>query len=113
MRGRGAVALACVLASVPATSANPLHQGLTKLPEPERNTRLTAMLTREECRLVSSFFQGLDRAGAAHWNVVCADQQAYALRIMNDAAGSTGVLECGLVERLGGAACFTRLSTAE
>jgi hypothetical protein len=103
----------CLLASYGVGSANPLHQRLAGLPEAERNARLTAMLRTEECRVVWSFFQGLDQKGAAHWNVTCANRRTFAVRIKGDATGSSGVLECSLLEGLGGATCFTALPTTE
>jgi hypothetical protein len=102
-----AIVLLPILTARTAAS-NPIHAKLVALPEKERNAMLTYAVQDERCRVTRSFFQGLDKSGDAHWNVACDDGRTFAIRIKNDAQGSTTVLECRVIKAMGGTDCFKK-----
>ncbi|KTC86250.1 Uncharacterised protein [Legionella cincinnatiensis] len=59
------------------------------------------------CNPTKAFFQGLDLYDAAYWNIACSDGQSFVIQIMNNAAATTTIVQCGAMKSLG-ATCFTR-----
>jgi len=91
-----------------AAIANPAHDKLSSLSEPECAAMLAKLLqaSGEQCSSVSrTFFQGRDGDGNAYWNVVCAKGTSYSIRVDNNATGSTRITDCDVLKRVG-APCF-------
>jgi hypothetical protein len=80
------------------------------LSEVARNAALGYAVQDEGCRVTRSFFQGLDKAGAAFWNVTCSNGKAFSIMIENNSRGSTQVLECEMLKAVSGVECFRRFS---
>jgi hypothetical protein len=99
-----------VLAITVAVSANPAHNLLVKLSEPERREKFTEFMhgSGEPCVVVRTFFQGMDSKGNAHWNVACSNKKSFGIMIYNDAVGSTKILECGVLKLFTQVECFKK-----
>ena len=72
MRQLVTLTLAAVVAA--PTLANPAHNQIQALDEPTRHAIFGKLLIKEDngCRTTNrTFFQGLDKAGHAYWNVTC------------------------------------------
>jgi hypothetical protein len=97
-----------MIVPVAIASGNAIHDKLVALSEKERNDKLSYVAQDEGCRVTRSFFQGFDKSGSAHWNVMCANGKSFAIVIKNDAQRSTRVLECVVIKAMGGAECFKK-----
>ena len=53
--------------------------------------------------------QGMDKTGAAIWNVACSNKSSYVIMVYNDAQGSTKILDCAVLKAVGGGECFKKL----
>ena len=100
-----------LMAAGAAATANQGHKYLESLPDAERNKRLTEMLAEMpgRCVVQHHFFRGFDAQGAAFWSAGCASKEAYAIKILDDANGSTQILNCRLLMERAKVDCFSRL----
>ena len=79
------------------------------LGEGDRRAIFQKLMAPEDGRCSSisdTFYQGADSSGAGFWSVQCSGK-AYQLMIENTSGGSTKVLACDKLRRLG-QSCFQR-----
>jgi hypothetical protein len=112
MRRIGLAVILALLISyqVLPAEANPSHDRLIALSDIERNKIFTALLIDERCVVTRSFFQGFDKNGSAYWNVACTSRTPLSIQIMNNANGSTRVLECSMLRLIARSECFKKFS---
>lgn len=82
---------------------------VSALSESDRRGIFQKIMSSEDgrCANVSStYYQGTDKSGAGFWSVQCAGKD-YQLMIGNNAGGSTRMLACDTLKRLG-SSCFQR-----
>jgi hypothetical protein len=103
--------LAGAVAAGHADEGRKFHNYLVSLSEGERNQRLTELLVQvpDRCVVERNFFRGLDPAGAAIWSAGCANKKAYAIKILDDAKGSTRILDCKVMMERAKVDCFSKL----
>lgn len=90
-------------------SGNRTHDVLSSKSDSERNRLMTALLASESCGQVTrNFYQGMDKDKGAHWNVACSNNATYAIRINNDANGSTSVMDCSVMKAVAKVNCFEK-----
>lgn len=93
--------------------ANPAHDMLIAKSNADRNLFFAKFLksSGNDCgRVKRNFFQGQDQAGDAFWNVACANGQAYAIMVSNDAKGSTRIVPCDRLRATNASKCFQQFS---
>src|SRR4030095_1981473 len=117
MKRIGIVTVFVCLVLLPGLAlSNPTHQRLMGMSSAKRNQVWTILFRDggEKCGTVTeSFYQGsyngtdLGRSynGAAFWSIRCSSGPDYQMTILNDAAGSTRIMECA-VAKLVGNECF-------
>ncbi len=102
--------------SAPAASAaaptgvqakNEGHELLRSMSAEQREVALGKLLNAsgEACTATTTFFEGLDRTGAAYWAVACSNGNSYVVAIKADAVGSTSIVDCAVL-KLVGSECF-------
>lgn len=97
-------------ATVPSKTDNPGNNMLLALSSTDRAATLAGLVKEDNCSGTRAFYMGLwKKTGSAFWSVKCADGSAYLIEIKNDAAGSTNVLDCSIVEKDSSDRCFRRL----
>jgi hypothetical protein len=98
-------------AAAQADEGHKFHKYLMSLSEGERNQRLTELLVQlpDRCVVERNFFRGLDQKGAAMWSAGCANKKAYAIMILDDAKGSTRILDCKVMMERAQVDCFSKL----
>ena len=91
--------------------ANTGHGMLLAAPEAKRQTAFANLLVAsgEKCPSVTrTFFQGSDKKQNAFWNVQCSNGKAFQILLLNDAKGSTRLLDCAVLKAVNGGTCFTK-----
>lgn len=81
------------------------------MPEAQQQKYFALYLTQsnENCPDVSkAFYQGSDKKGAAFWNIQCTPGKSYVIKMENDAAGSSRILDCQVLNAVNGGTCFTK-----
>ncbi len=99
--------------SYATTTGNPGHDSLLTL-SPSDQAMFLGKLTRKDCTGDYAFFRGMRQdTKIAFWSVRCTTGKSYHIRMFPDADGSTGVLQCGVLETLAGRTgenwCFQKL----
>lgn len=96
------------------TTENTGHNMLAEMGDTKRNSTLAHLVQGSDnvCLGESNFFQGFDESTNAYWNVRCTNGEAYLVQVLNDAAGSTQILSCSILEEVGGNPCFTTFQEA-
>ena len=102
---------ACLLGSGPTMAGNVAHERLAQLP-PDQQALSLGRAVGEGCQGKVAFLMGLGTQGIAKdqafWNVMCADGRSFEVMIAPDAAGSTTVIECQVLQAMGGGTCFKK-----
>jgi hypothetical protein len=108
---RSAMASLALATVAAAGHANEGHKYLASLSEADRNQRLTELLVQvpEGCVVQRNFFRGFDPKGAAIWSAGCTNRKAYAIKILDDATGSTRILDCKVMMERMKVDCFSKL----
>lgn len=86
------------------TFANPVHDQIAALSEPQRAVLFSKLLSDEDaaCATVSrTFYRGSDDVGNAYWSAQCRSNKAFQVQISPNASGSTRVLDCAVAKMLG------------
>ena len=100
------------IAAIPlSAAANPGHDKIAGLSEPDRGAIFAKLLSNggERCpSSVRTFYQGSDKQGNAYWNIQCTGALSYMIQVSNNANGSTSVLECGLMKKANIGTCFKK-----
>lgn len=106
----GWLCLALAAGTAPA-HANPGHRHISSLNEQDRNAWLTKLLAQMPgpCVVQRNFFPGFDAKGAALWSAGCANKKAYAIKVLDDAEGSTRILDCKVLMDRAKDDCFSKL----
>lgn len=106
-----ALALFVLATATAGAHANDFHRYLMSLTDAERNKRLSELLVQlpDQCLVERNFFRGLDQKGAALWSAGCASKKAYVIMILNDAKGSTRILDCKVMMERAKVDCFSKL----
>ena len=101
-----ALAASCVQAT-----ANPAHDYMSSMNERDRNSWLTKLLVQMPgpCVVQRNFFRGFDAKGSALWSAGCANKTAYAIMVLDDAKGSTRIMDCKVLMARGNQDCFAKL----
>jgi hypothetical protein len=97
-----------------AAHANPAHEQLSSMSEPQRRSMFATFLVKsgEQCSSVTkTFYQGSDKKGNAFWNAACTAGHSFAIQVNNDATGSTRILSCKLLKAVNGGTCFTKFKS--
>jgi hypothetical protein len=91
--------------------ANEGHKFLSSLNEKDRNARLSEMLTQvvAPCVVERNFFRGTDEKRAAFWAAGCTSGKAYTIMILDDAKGSTRILDCKVMMERAKVDCFKKM----
>ncbi|HEV8676020.1 MAG TPA: hypothetical protein VGX21_18445 [Methylomirabilota bacterium] len=112
LSGHGArLIIASVVATNVATAfANDAHEQLRKLPAATRTHALATTATSAgfACAGASSEYKGMDKDRRAYWRVDCSNGQSYMVSIDDDKAGSTKVVSCALMRKVGADTCFVK-----
>jgi hypothetical protein len=105
----------CIVVSLPSVSRaeNPTHALLAKKSVADQAYFLGVVVESvgDSCKGTKPFFRGFNKeTGAAYWSVRCSNGSTYQVEIAADATGSTNVLDCKMLELLGGkeSECFTK-----
>lgn len=94
-----------------AANANPAHDRLINMSNPDRNVFLTKFLkaSGENCASVTrNFYQGADKQGNAFWNAACRSGKSYVIMIYNNSTGSSKIMECDMLRKMGAVPCFKK-----
>ena len=105
--------ITALLLPLPAP-ANPAHDQLSSMSEPQRRSVLAAFLVKsgERCSEVTkTYYQGSDRTGNAFWNAACSRGASFVIQVNNDSTGSTRILSCAVLKAVNGGTCFTKFKT--
>lgn len=84
--------------------ANPAHDQIAALSEPQRAALFSKLLAKEDasCSAVNrTFYRGSDNTGNAYWAAQCRSNKAYQVQISPNATGSTSLLDCAVAKSLG------------
>lgn len=89
------------------TLANQFHNMIKNMPNNEKNRVFTNALSEEDCGSVTrNYFQGIDKEGRAHYNVLCSNTKSYSIMVRNDSEGSASILSCAMLKDIAGIECF-------
>ncbi len=98
----------------PRNTGNPAHDKLAAMSEASRRSAFTTIFkgSGERCGSVTrTFYQGNDKRGGQVWNVHCnmgGIDRSYSITVQSDTAGSTRLLECGVLKAVAKVECFTK-----
>lgn len=91
--------------------ANPAHERLSSMTEPERNRFFARYLqsSGETCPSATrNFYMGSDTTGTATWSVRCSNGREVAISIQANATGSSRVIDCSVLKAVAGVPCFQK-----
>jgi len=101
----GFVGVVVVLSVCGSVQANEAQKRIQKMSEKDRRALFTFTMKDEKCGTVTrTFYQGAV-SGDAFWNVTCTNGRSYVVEVMDDAEGSTKILECDVIKAVGGTPC--------
>jgi hypothetical protein len=60
-------------------------------------------------KVTKTFYQGSDTRENHIWSAACAQGRSFSITLYNDAKGSTGVVDCGVLVAVAGVSCFESL----
>jgi hypothetical protein len=105
------LALCIVVCVQPAMAENAANAHLLSL-APEARATILGKTVGEGCVGKTAFYMGMAESGLAKdkgfWSIRCQDNRAFVVEVNPD--GTTIVLECAVLKRVGGGECFKRLA---
>jgi hypothetical protein len=100
------------VSNTPATG-NPAHDRVAALSDADRERFFTKLFEGgdDPCgRVIRTFYQGTAKStNTAMWSVECSNGRSYSISMMNNATGSTRLLDCRVIKAVAKIDCFTRL----
>ena len=103
--------MAILFALISGTSyANTVNQKILSLSEEQRAHMFTDFMRQggEQCVVVKTFFQGETKDGDLFWNLKCRGGSAWSVMIKNDSKGTTKILQCEIMKKIGNTDCFKK-----
>jgi hypothetical protein len=102
----------CIVAYVqPAMAENAANAHLLSL-APEVRATILGETVGEGCVGKTAFYMGMAESGFAKdkgfWSIRCQDNRAFVVEVNPD--GTSSILECAVLMRVGGGECFKRLA---
>ena len=111
MKITAGLALCFVVCVEPAIAENGANAYLLSL-APEARATILGQAVGEGCVGKTTFYMGMANSGFAKdkgfWSIRCQDGRAFVVEANPD--GTSSVLECAVLKRVGGGECFKKLA---